>query len=171
MRGVPRFPSSSSIPVSRATTTSASSRPTTGRAGEWLRTRSPKALPKGGKVVILRYAEGSASTTEREEGFLEEIGKHADIEVVSSNQYGGADVEGAYKKAEAMLHRFRRPDGSLGVDGIFASNESTTLADAARAAGQRLGRQGEVHRLRRLRHARQRLERRRTSTASSFRIR
>ena len=87
-----------------------------------------KALPKGGKVVILRYAEGSASTTDREEGFLEEIGKHAGIQVVSSNQYGGADVEGAYKKAEAMLHRFRRPDGSLGVDGIFAANESTTLA-------------------------------------------
>jgi ribose transport system substrate-binding protein len=87
-----------------------------------------KALPKGGRVVILRYAEGSASTTDREEGFLEEIGKHAGIEVVSSNQYGGADVEGAYKKAEAMLHRFRRPDGSIGVDGIFAANESTTLA-------------------------------------------
>jgi ribose transport system substrate-binding protein len=85
-------------------------------------------LPKGGKVVILRYAEGSASTTDREEGFLEEIGKHRGIQVVSSNQYGGADVEGAYKKSEAMLHRFRRPDGSIGVDGIFAANESTTLA-------------------------------------------
>ena len=85
-------------------------------------------LPSGGKVVILRYAEGSASTTEREEGFLESIGKHANIEVLSANQYGGADVEGAFKKGEAMLHRFRRPDGSLGVDGIFSSNESTTLA-------------------------------------------
>jgi ribose transport system substrate-binding protein len=85
-------------------------------------------LPRGGKVVILRYAEGSASTTEREEGFLEAIGRHPNIEVLSANQYGGADVEGAYKKGEAMLHRFRRPDGSLGVDGIFSSNESTTLA-------------------------------------------
>src|SRR3954463_3657139 len=28
-------------------------------------------LPNGGKVVMIRYAEGSASTTEREEGFLE----------------------------------------------------------------------------------------------------
>jgi ribose transport system substrate-binding protein len=87
-----------------------------------------KVLPKGGKVVILRYAEGSASTTDREEGFLEVIAKHSAIQVVSSNQYGGADVEGAYKKAEAMLHRFRRADGTLGVDGIFAANESTTLA-------------------------------------------
>ena len=50
------------------------------------------------------------------------------IEVVSANQYGGADVEGAYKKGEALLSRYKRPDGSLGVDGIFCPNESTTLA-------------------------------------------
>jgi ribose transport system substrate-binding protein len=93
-------------------------------AGEGL----SKLLPQGGKVVMLRYAEGSASTIEREEGFLEEIGKHPNIQVLSSNQYGGADVEGAYKKGEAMLHRFRRPDGSLDVDGIFTPNESTSLA-------------------------------------------
>ena len=93
-------------------------------AGEGL----AKLLPQGGKIVMLRYAEGSASTLEREEGFLEEIGKHKNIEVLSSNQYGGADVEGAYKKGEAMLHRFRRPDGSLAVDGVFTPNESTTLA-------------------------------------------
>ncbi len=87
-----------------------------------------KLLPNGGKAVMLRYGEGSASTTDREEGFLEEIAKHKNVEVVSANQYGGADVEGAYKKAEAILHRFRKPDASLGVDGIFTSNESVTLA-------------------------------------------
>ena len=87
-----------------------------------------KLLPQGGKVVVFRYAEGSASTIDREDGFLEEIAKHPAIEVVSSNQYSGADVEGAYKRAEAMLHRFRRPDGSLDVDGIFSSNESNSLA-------------------------------------------
>jgi ribose transport system substrate-binding protein len=87
-----------------------------------------KLLPKGGKVALIRYAEGSASTNDREEGFLEEIGKHAGIQVVSSNLYGGADVEGAYKKSEAMLHRFRKANGSIDVDGIFAPNESTTLA-------------------------------------------
>src|SRR5918999_3497627 len=36
-----------------------------------------KMLPKGGRVVMLRYAEGSASTTDREEGFLEEIARHS----------------------------------------------------------------------------------------------
>ena len=87
-----------------------------------------KMLPQGGKVVMLRYAEGSASTLEREAGFLEEIGKHQGIQVLSSNQYGGSDVESAYKKAEAMLHSYRKPDGSLDVQGIFTPNESTSLA-------------------------------------------
>jgi ribose transport system substrate-binding protein len=85
-------------------------------------------LPAGGKVVMLRYAEGSASTNDREDGFMQAIAAHNNIEVLSSNQYGGADVEGAYKKSEAMLNRFRRPDGTLTVDGIFCPNESTTLA-------------------------------------------
>jgi ribose transport system substrate-binding protein len=84
-------------------------------------------LPNGGKVVMLRYAEGSASTNQREEGFLEAIGTHKKIEVLSSNQYGGADVEGAYKKSESMLNRFKTPDGKLAVGGIFCPNESTTL--------------------------------------------
>jgi ribose transport system substrate-binding protein len=48
--------------------------------------------------------------------------------VVSSNQYGGTDVEGAYKKSEAMLSAYKGPDGGLGVEGIFCPNESTTFA-------------------------------------------
>jgi ribose transport system substrate-binding protein len=85
-------------------------------------------LKDTGKVVMLRYAEGSESTLQREEGFLEAIAARKSIEMVSANQYGGADVEGAYKKSEALLSRFKRPDGSLSVDGIFTPNESTTLA-------------------------------------------
>jgi ribose transport system substrate-binding protein len=81
-----------------------------------------------GKVVLLRYAEGSESTIQREEGFLEALGQAKAIELVSANQYGGADVEGAYKKGEALLSRYKNPDGSLGVDGIFCPNESTTMA-------------------------------------------
>jgi ribose transport system substrate-binding protein len=85
-------------------------------------------LPKGGKIVMLRYTEGSASTTEREEGFLEAISGRPGIEVLSSNQYGGALVESAYDKSEALLGAYKRPDGSLAVDGIFCPNESTTIA-------------------------------------------
>jgi ribose transport system substrate-binding protein len=80
-----------------------------------------------GKVMMLRYAEGSASTNEREDGFLEAMKAQPGIQVVSSNQYGGADVESAYKKSETILSNYKRPDGSLGVDGIFCPNESTTF--------------------------------------------
>jgi ribose transport system substrate-binding protein len=82
----------------------------------------------GGKIVMLRYAEGSDSTIQREEGFMEAIGAQAGVVVLSANQYGGADVEGAYKKGEALLSRYKRGDGTLAVDGIFCPNESTTLA-------------------------------------------
>jgi ribose transport system substrate-binding protein len=87
-----------------------------------------KMLPNGGKIVMIRYAEGSASTTEREEGFLEAIGAQSNFMVLSSNQYGGADVEGAYKRSDAVLNRFKAADGTLAVDGIFAPNESTSHA-------------------------------------------
>jgi ribose transport system substrate-binding protein len=80
-----------------------------------------------GRVVLLRYAEGSDSTTKREEGFLAAIRAQPGIEIVSSNQYAGADVEGAYKKSEAVLSQLKRPDGSLNVDGIFCPNESVSF--------------------------------------------
>lgn len=81
-----------------------------------------------GRVMLLRYAEGHDSTSKREEGFLQAIRSHAGIQIVSSNQYGGADVEGAYKKAEAILSSLKAPDGSLLVDGVFTPNESATFA-------------------------------------------
>jgi ribose transport system substrate-binding protein len=87
-----------------------------------------KALGGKGKVVVLRHAEGHDSTTQREEGFLEAMRAAPGIEVVSSNQYGGVDVEEAYKRSEALLSRYKRPDGSLGIDGIFTPNESSTFA-------------------------------------------
>lgn len=87
-----------------------------------------KVLGGKGKVVLLRYAEGHDSTGKREEGFLEAMKANPGIEVVSSNQYGGADVEEAYKRSETLLSRYKQPDGSLGVQGIFCANESTTFA-------------------------------------------
>jgi ribose transport system substrate-binding protein len=81
-----------------------------------------------GKVVMLRYAEGHDSTNQREEGFLEALAAHPGVEIVSANQYGGADVEGAHKRAEALLSRYKAADGSLPIDGIFCPNESSTFA-------------------------------------------
>ncbi|HRF59940.1 MAG TPA: substrate-binding domain-containing protein [Fimbriimonadaceae bacterium] len=80
-----------------------------------------------GRVVMLRYQEGSASTNFREEGFLDAIKKHPEIEVVSANQYAGATTESAQKAAENLLAPLKKDDGSLGVDGIFTPNESSTF--------------------------------------------
>jgi ribose transport system substrate-binding protein len=90
--------------------------------------RLAQVLQGKGKVVLLRYAEGSDSTNKREQGFLDAMKASPGIEVVSSNQYGGADVEGAYKKAESMLSNYKKPDGGLRIDGIFCPNESTAFA-------------------------------------------
>jgi ribose transport system substrate-binding protein len=86
-----------------------------------------RVLGGKGKVVLLRYAEGSESTIRREAGFLAAMKANPGIQVVSDNQYGGADVEGAYKKSETLLSRFKNPDGSLAIDGIFCPNESTSF--------------------------------------------
>ncbi|MEZ4703507.1 MAG: substrate-binding domain-containing protein [Rhodothermales bacterium] len=78
-------------------------------------------LGKKGRVIVLRYQEGSASTGNREQGFLEEIAAYApDIEIVSDNQYAGATVEKALQASQNILNRFQD------VDGIFCSNESAT---------------------------------------------
>ena len=98
------------------------------KGGEMGGDRLAEVLDGTGKVVLLRYAEGSDSTNRREDGFLAAMKKHPGIEVVSSNQYLGSDVEGAYKRAEAALSRFKNPDGSLQINGIFCPNESTTFA-------------------------------------------
>lgn len=87
-----------------------------------------KLLNGRGKVVLLRYAEGHDSTTRREEGFLAALRGQPGIELVSTNQFGGADVEGAYKKAESLLSTLKTPDGRLNVDGIFCPNESVSFA-------------------------------------------
>jgi ribose transport system substrate-binding protein len=87
------------------------------------------SLLKGrGRVVLLRYAEGHDSTSRREEGFLAALRGQPGIEIVSANQYGGADVEGAYKKGESLLSTLKTPDGRLSIDGIFCPNESVSFA-------------------------------------------
>ncbi len=74
-----------------------------------------------GKVVLLRYQEGSASTMEREAGFLEVIKKHPDIHLLVENRYGGATQSEAQTTALNILDQLRE------ADGIFCSNESLTV--------------------------------------------
>ncbi|UCD76451.1 MAG: substrate-binding domain-containing protein [Phycisphaerales bacterium] len=79
------------------------------------------ALLEGkGKVVLFRYLAGSASTTNREEGFLEAIAQHPDIEVIVENRFAGPTAGEAQASALNMIDKLRQ------ADGIFASNESAT---------------------------------------------
>ena len=92
-------------------------------AGEYM----GELLAGKGKVVVLRYAEGSDSTTKREDGFLDGIKAFEGVEIVSSNQYAGVTTASALKATENILSRFSRADGGLEIDGIFCATEPTTL--------------------------------------------
>jgi len=92
-------------------------------AGEHL----AKILGGKGKIAMLRYMEGSASTEERERGFLDAIAKSKDIEVVSSNQWAGATADTAQKASENLLASLKTADGGLKVDGLFCPNESSAF--------------------------------------------
>jgi ribose transport system substrate-binding protein len=78
-----------------------------------------------GTVVVLRYNEGSASTTNRENGFLDVMKKSPGMKIVSDNQYGGATTETAFSTSENLLSATKAGEG--GVDAIFCPNESTTF--------------------------------------------
>jgi ribose transport system substrate-binding protein len=78
-----------------------------------------------GNVMMLRLHEGAASTTAREQGFLDEVAANPGIKVVSANQYAGASTEGAYRASENLLTATRAAEGA--VSGIFCPNESTTF--------------------------------------------
>jgi ribose transport system substrate-binding protein len=91
-----------------------------------------------GKVILLRYAEGSASTEEREAGFLQEMkAKYPNIELISTDQYAGATRDTAKTASENLLNRFGDD-----VQGIFCPNESTTAGMLS--ALQDIGKAGKV---------------------------
>jgi len=84
--------------------------------------RLGQLLEGKGKVILLRYAEGSASTQEREDGFLQEMKqKYPDVQLISTDQYAGATRDTAKRASENLLNRFGED-----VQGIFCPNESTT---------------------------------------------
>ncbi len=87
--------------------------------------RLAKALGGKGKVIMLRYAEGSASTEARERGFMD-AAKKGGLEVVSEEQHGGATRETAQTASENLLTRFKAGDG-LSIQGVFCPNESTAF--------------------------------------------
>lgn len=84
-----------------------------------------KELGGKGKVIMLRYQEGSASTEEREQGFLDAM-KEANIDVVDATKHGGVTADSCQKAAENLLAAYTK-DGNLTVDGIFCPNQTTTF--------------------------------------------
>jgi ribose transport system substrate-binding protein len=97
------------------------------KAGQLAGQYMTKLLGGKGKVAVLRYAEGSDSTTKREDGFLDALQTVDGIEIVTSNQYAGVTTESALKAAENLLARFGGMSGDLQIDGIFCATEPTTL--------------------------------------------
>lgn len=94
-------------------------------AGKLAGAHLAKLLGGVGKVLLLRYQEGSASTANREQGFLEGVKQSKDVAIVSDNQYGGATTESAFKASENLLTALKAESG--GVNGVFCPNESTTF--------------------------------------------
>jgi ribose transport system substrate-binding protein len=93
-----------------------------GRGGRLAGRRMGELLGGKGRVLMLRYQEGSAATEEREQGFLDELKTgFPGIEVISSDQYAGATRDTAKRTSENLLNRF-----ATRVDGIFTPNESST---------------------------------------------
>jgi ribose transport system substrate-binding protein len=80
-----------------------------------------RLLEGKGNVIVLRYMEGSASTTEREEGFLEVIAKHPEMHVLLSNRFAGATMGEAKDSALNIIDKLRE------ADGVFCPCEPVTF--------------------------------------------
>lgn len=115
---------------------------TDNREGGRLAARRVGELLEGkGTVLLLRYMIGSASTQNREEGFLEVIAeKFPEIRVVPEKgreEYAGATAGEAQTVAETLLTHHEK------IDAIFCPNESSAegMLEALRSSG----RAGQVH--------------------------
>lgn len=74
-----------------------------------------------GKVVLLRYFVGSASTAEREEGFLASMSAAKGITVTVNNRYAGATAGEGKTSSMNIIDKVRE------ANGVFCSNESSTF--------------------------------------------
>ena len=91
------------------------------RGGEMAGEQLGKLLDGKGKVVLFRFKKGSASTGQREAGFLEAIKKFPDIQVIVDNRYSGTTAREAQSTALKMLDKLKE------ADGIFCATEPSTL--------------------------------------------
>ncbi len=93
------------------------------KGGKLCAQRLAEVLGGEGNALMMRYSEGSASTNEREQGFLDGMKEFAPkVRLVSVNQYAGATAESAFKTAQNLLNRF-----GADLAGVFCPNESSTF--------------------------------------------
>ena len=108
------------------------------KGGRLAADRMGELLGGKGKIIVLRYQEGSASTQDREDGFIEELkSKYPGVEIVSSDQYAGATRDTAKRASENLLNRFGDE-----VQGVFTPNESSTAGMLL--ALQDIGKAGKI---------------------------
>jgi ribose transport system substrate-binding protein len=79
-----------------------------------------RELGDKGNVLMMRFMPGSASTNQREEGFLDEMKNHPGITILSSDNFAGDDREKAFDKASNLLTTYPT------VQGVFTPNEPST---------------------------------------------
>ena len=91
----------------------------------------------GKKLVVIRYLQGTASTEERADGFIE-TAQAAGAAIAAEPYPEDGAVAGAKKTTANTLESFVR-DGRLEVDGIFAANLYTTLGALAALEDLRKG--------------------------------
>ena len=82
--------------------------------------------PFGGKVVMLRFLEGSGSTEAREKGFADEIKARGLTLADQAYTKGSGSTTDAADTSDALLRRVTK-DGVVRVDGIFAANQPTAI--------------------------------------------
>jgi ribose transport system substrate-binding protein len=91
-----------------------------------------KAIGEKGNVILLRYMAGSESTEQRELGFLDAIAKYPEINLVSSDQYGGDNATSAKEKVDQLLQLHQ--EDLAGIFAVCEPNANGTL-EALKNAG------------------------------------
>jgi ribose transport system substrate-binding protein len=103
------------------------------KAGALAADRMSEVLGGRGKILLLRYQEGSASTEEREEGFRRRLGNYPEMKLIVSEEFAGATRATAKTVSETLLARHAND-----LAGVFTSNESSTAGMVMALSGLEL---------------------------------
>ena len=126
-RGVPVVLMDSTLNSKTPTSVVATDNEAAGRqAADALAAAIGDKKPNGGKVIMLRFLEGSGSTEAREKGFVEELKAKGLTLLDSAYTKGTGSTTDAADTADALIRRNTK-DGTLAADGIFASNQPTAI--------------------------------------------